>query len=122
VIPVFYSDLDVNLDGPLVVNKDAVLQALISLFVTGITERTFRPEIAGTLDDLLFEVCNEFTAFQIRHRLFESIGNWDNRVSVSSESEVTSDPDNNRYLVNLVLSIRGVGIEKSSIPLYLYRQ
>ena len=117
-----YSDLSLELDTPTVVNREAIEQAIINLFSTGKGERTFQPEIQGSLDDLLFDIVNDFTAFSLRHRIFESIERWDSRVTVDNAlSFVTPDPDEGRYYVELVLNIRGHYEDKSLISLYVNR-
>lgn len=119
---ILYSDLDMNLDGPLVYNKQAIEQAVMNLFSTGKTERTFMPELYGSVEEFLFDIVNDFNAYGIRHRIMESIERWDGRVEIDNAlSSVTPDPDNGRYYIELVLTIKGANTEKSSIALYLYK-
>ncbi len=116
---ILYSDLDMDLNGPLVYNKGAIEQAIMNLFSTGKTERSFQPDLYGSVEEFLFGIIDDFTAYGLRHRIIESIERWDNRVSVDNAlSSVTADPDNSRFFVELVLSINGMNDEKSSVSLY----
>lgn len=119
---ILYSDLDMNLDSSLVYNKAAIEQAIMNLFSTGRAERTFQPDLYGSVDEFLFDIINDFTAYALRHRIMESIEKWDNRVTIdNSLSSVTPDPDNSRFYIELYLTIKGMNDEKSSISLYLYK-
>jgi len=115
-----YSDLNLDLAPPTLINVQAVEQAIMTLISTEPGNRLFRPEIGGSLEDLLFEDINDDTAYTLRHRLFYGIEAWDNRIIIDNAlSSVEPDYDNNRYYVHLVFSIAGMGGSNNTLGLKL---
>ena len=80
------------------------MQAIYTLFSTKKGTRVFRPNYGANLSRYLFEPCDEITARSMMYALKE-----EPRVVLNmSESYVTPDPVNRRFIITLKFSIAGV--------------
>lgn len=119
-----YSDLNqaTAQTQPLVVDVDAVKQSLVNILRTRKGERLFNPEFGAQLDDLLFEPIDDITASRILAAVVQGISRWDPRLEVDyGRSVVEAVPEELRYNVTLVISIRGLGGRKFDISGVLER-
>lgn len=99
---------DVSFDGNAVnsTNIAAIQDALHNIISTSPGERLFNPEFGCAIEDLLFEPCDENTAFMILTTISDCISRWDVRFRVNlARTEITPDPENNAFRVLLVVDI-----------------
>ena len=106
-----YRDLDLNFNAH-PVKKDvtkyldeyAVINSVKNLVSTNFYERPFRPELGSGVRSLLFENVDPLIAAQLERALWETIGNYEPRVSVTN-IRAQASPDENLYAVTLTFMI-----------------
>lgn len=106
-----FSDIDPNFiknpktgDILLVRDERSIRQSLSNLLQTSFGERLFRPQIGGSLRNLLFEPIDGITTFEIKDRILSTISNHEPRVN-NVFVDVVSDADKNEYKVSVEFSI-----------------
>lgn len=106
-----FSDIDPNFiknpktgDILLVRDERSIRQSLSNLLQTSFGERLFRPQIGGSLRNLLFEPIDGITTFEIKDRILSTINNHEPRVN-NVFVDVVSDADKNEYKVSVEFSI-----------------
>ncbi len=106
-----FSDIDPNFiknpktgDILLVRDERSIRQSLSNLLQTSFGERLFRPQIGGSLRNLLFEPIDGITTFEIKDRILSTINNHEPRVT-NVFVDVVSDADKNEYKVSVEFSI-----------------
>jgi len=82
------------------INEFAIINSVKNLVSTNFYERPFRPEIGSGIRSLLFENVDPLVAAQLERALFETIGNYEPRVSIT-DVQVRASPDDNLYAVSL---------------------
>jgi phage baseplate assembly protein W len=102
---------DLNVETPTlkstVTNVESVYQALDNLISTLSGERLFNPAYGGNLEDLLFELLNEETAFLIETRLFESVDDYLPYITLlSNKSSVEPNYDEDKYEVKIYYQLK----------------
>jgi hypothetical protein len=121
-----YSDLDLTFlpnpgtgDVAVKYNEQAVIRSVRNLLSTNPDERLFQPEIASSLNSLLFEPVSPITATLIQNEIVRVITNYEPRASVS-QVNVTALPDSNQFNVTIYAFI-GNQTTPSAINLLLQR-
>ena len=106
-----FSDIDPNFiknpktgDILLVRDERSIRQSSSNLLQTSFGERLFRPQIGGSLRNLLFEPIDGITTFEIKDRILSTISNHEPRVN-NVFVDVVSDADKNEYKVSVEFSI-----------------
>ena len=102
-----FRDLDLNFNVHPVkkdvskhINEFAIINSVKNLVSTNFYEKPFRPEIGSGIRSLLFENVDPLVAAQLERALFETIGNYEPRVSIT-DVRVRAAPDDNLYAVSL---------------------
>ena len=108
-----YSDLNPNtpFDKALIKDIESIYNSIATIISTSPKERLFNPNFGvSNLDDTVFDLINEDTAFLIFQNLLYSIETWEPRVEIDyGNSYVEADADNNKYDIKLVFNIIGLG-------------
>lgn len=121
-----FSDLDLNFTAHPVtkdvskkVNENAIATAIRNLLLTSYYERPFKPELGSNLKKFLFEPIDNVTTSLIQDSIFETINNFEPRVTVS---EVVAAPnfDEQRYDVTVTFFVKNT-IEPLTISFFLER-
>lgn len=106
-----FRDLDLNFnihpvkkDVSKHINEYAIINSVKNLVSTNFYERPFRPEIGSGVRNLLFENVDPLVAAQLERALWETIGNYEPRVSVTN-IRAQASPDENLYAVTLTFMI-----------------
>ena len=106
-----FRDLDLNFNVHPVkkdvskhINEYAIINSVKNLVSTNFYERPFRPEIGSGVRNLLFENVDPLIAAQLERALWETIGNYEPRVSVTN-IRTQATPDENLYAVTLTFMI-----------------
>ena len=108
-----YSDVNQDLNTNYRYDIDSIKQSITNLFSTRKGEREFLSQYGCDLEDYLFEIIDEQTAFLIRTELIDAINIWEPRVTIDqSKSYVTPDIDNHRYNVYLSCVLLGLNSEQ----------
>lgn len=121
-----FSDLDLNFtkhpvtkDVSKVVNENAIATSIRNLLLTSHYERPFNPDLGSNLKKFLFEPIDNVTTSLIQDSIFETIKNFEPRVTVS---EVVAAPnfDEQRYDVYVTFFVKNT-IEPITISFFLER-
>ena len=110
-VTAIYSDLNEYIISANVLLFDFadILQALDNLFNTIPGERLFLPTYGVDLEQYLFELMTESTAFAILSEITNAVNKWEPRVRVNfGLSTVTPDYSNKVYNLNLIFTIPGL--------------
>ncbi len=104
---IIYSDLSRTPESQeLAKNLDSVYQSLHNILSTRKGERLFLPDFGCDLDDALFELMDDDTAFLIYEIVLEAISKWEPRVTLQT-SKVIPNYDTHSYDVTLVFTVAG---------------
>ena len=110
-----FSDIDPDFgrnpkSGDLLLVKDerAIRLSISNLLKTSFGERLFRPNVGGSLRNLLFEPIDAITTLEIKDRILQTIRNHEPRVS-RVDVDVISRAGQNSYEVNVEFSVRSSG-------------
>lgn len=87
-----------------VTNEQSIKQSLRTLVLTNLGERFYNPLIGSRIKTALFDPVNSITADVIRNSITECIRNNEPRVNLINV-EISDDPDNNRYSVNIIFNL-----------------
>jgi phage baseplate assembly protein W len=87
----------------------AIKNSLQNLFSTKPGERFLFPEYGLDLQEFLFSPITELNGNIIGTKIFTTINNWEPRVIVSRVN-VFTDPDNNQYLINIIIDVPTLNI------------
>jgi phage baseplate assembly protein W len=99
---------------PLVTNAEVIRQELALLFNTRPGERLFEPDYGIGLENYLFDLISQGSADELFFDIINKVKQFVSTVSIDqSNSEVVPDPENNRYILNLVFNIKGASDEGS---------
>lgn len=94
-------------DLPMVLNENAIKQAVSNLIQFNPHDKPFKPTISSGISALLFEPMTQKTAIGLESRIRFVLTQYEPRVSVSS-IDVIADPVRNGYEVVLVYSINNL--------------
>lgn len=121
-----FSDLDLNFTAHPVtkdvskkVNENAIATAIRNLLLTSYYERPFKPELGSNLKKFLFEPIDNVTTSLIQDSIFETINNFEPRVTVS-EVVAAANFDEQRYDVTVTFFVKNT-IEPLTISFFLER-
>jgi hypothetical protein len=121
-----FSDLDLNFtkhpvtkDVSKKVNENAIATSIRNLLLTSFYERPFNPELGSNLKKFLFEPIDNVTTSIIQDSIFETINNFEPRVTIS---EVVAAPnfDEQRYDVYVTFFVKNT-VEPITISFFLER-
>lgn len=90
-------------------DQAAITNSLQNLFGTTPGQRFLFPEYGLDLKSFLFTPITEANGNVLGNRIFGGISTWENRVSVK-KVQVNLDPDNNQYIINIILEIPQLSI------------
>ena len=114
-----FSDLDLNFlahpttkDVTTVVNEQAIKAALRNLILTSNYERPFHPEIGSPIRSLLFNNATPLTSILIERAIYQTVQNFEPRVSLINVSAKLS-PDNNAVYVTIEFRILNIATVQS---------
>jgi len=104
-----YSDLNQNLDTPLVTDMESIHQSITNILTTRGGERLFLPEFGASLEELLFELIDDITTYRIYDLVVRSITFWEPRIFVvRNQTFVSPDPQHHMYHITLTFTIKGL--------------
>lgn len=123
---VLYSDFDLSFlkhpntkDVTILKDIDAVKQSVKNLILTAKGERPFQPLLGSDIRKLLFEPVDDFTAFDIKEQVQNTLQNFEPRVRVLN-IDVVSEPDNNRFRLSIEFQMI-TNLETGTASFYLER-
>lgn len=102
-IPIPGADIRASFD------QAAITNSLQNLFGTTPGQRFLFPEYGLDLKSFLFSPITEANGNVLGNRIFSGISTWENRVNVK-KVQVNLDPDNNQYIINIILEIPQLNI------------
>ena len=108
-----YSDLNSfnPTDRPLLIDVGAVFQSVFNILNTEPGDRLFRPQDFIEFEAELFELIDDVSAVEIFRKITEAVERAEDRVTVDfGSTQVIPDPENNRFIINLVFEIIGLEI------------
>lgn len=127
VTPEYYSDFLVNFNkNPItgilarVTNEEDVANAMKLLVLTRLYERPYQPDVGSKANAILFDLIDETSASQLEFTVSECIKNHEPRATLHGV-EVSADPENNGYQVNIFFSLINIPDRKFSTSLFLTR-
>jgi len=85
-------------------NENSVIRSIRNLLLTDRFERLYQPDIGTDIRKMLFEPMDDATAQNISVFTQQTITQFEPRAKILS-IDVVPDPDNNRYIVSLVLIV-----------------
>jgi phage baseplate assembly protein W len=88
----------------------AIKNSLQNLFNTKPGQRFLFPEYGLNLDQFLFQPITEANGNVLGNKIFTTINSSEPRVRVSNV-QVFLDPDNNQYLINILLDVPSLNVE-----------
>ena len=106
-----YKDLDlaftmhpIKKDVTKHVDEMAIINSVKNLISTSRYERPFQPLLGSGVRNLLFENMDSITASVLEREIFQTLDNFEPRVSVK-EVNVSPDYDNNTYRIGMTFFI-----------------
>jgi len=100
-------------------DKDAIRNSVRNILMTKKMERRMMPQFGASLEQLLFEPIDNFTAKKIGSIIIEEITYWEPRISISNVT-VQSNIDDMMYQIKLEYNIKTVsGINTDEIEFVL---
>jgi phage baseplate assembly protein W len=105
-----------------VVTKDeaAIKQAIVSLLLTDIGERPFRPNYGSGLRSFLFEPLDSATSAMIMSSIRDTITRFEPRIQIVSLSS-SENFDSNGYDVEMTFTIIGTQFSPVTVGFFLER-
>lgn len=104
-----YSDIDRKTDKVLIYDLPDINASIESILLTSKRERLFNPEFGSALEDYLFEIISDDTAFRILSLLVKAVEQWEPRVKLqTNQCLVEAEVDNHRYYLRLVYEVIGL--------------
>jgi phage baseplate assembly protein W len=103
----FLSDLNPHpVSGDIVkyTNENSVIRSIRNLLLTDRFERLYQPDIGTDIRKMLFEPMDSTTAQNISVFTQQTITKFEPRAKIIS-IDVLPDPENNRYVVSLVIVV-----------------
>lgn len=107
-----YSDLNIKVPDsrPLIEDIASVAQSIGFILMTEYGERYFRPEIYTDLEDHIFDLIDDITAFEILTEIDRKLTIHEPRIELNfGSSRVTPFPNEMKYEVELVLRVKRLG-------------
>lgn len=105
---------DINMYSPTSVEKveelNDIYQSIGTILGTNMGSRLFNPKFGSELEDLMFDIMNDVTAFAIYGAVIEAIQKFESRVTVDyRQTQVIPDYDNSLYYVTVAFKVNGMG-------------
>jgi hypothetical protein len=94
-------------------DENAIIQAVVNLLLTNHYERPFHPEIGSNLRKQLFEPMDVATTLRIKQCIFDTINNFEPRVSLT-ELNVDAKEEENGYLISMKFFIINEEVERQT--------
>lgn len=86
----------------------AISQSLNNILSTQRYERLFNVEFGVDFEERLFDLIDDITSFEILGIIAQRVQLFEQRVDLDfTRSLVTPDPDNNKYDVSLIYTLKG---------------
>lgn len=108
---IIYSDISpiISKEPRLAINIDAIMVSLNNLLTTEKGERLNLPQYGLSMDDYLWEIVDEDTAWALKNKLFYEITYWEPRVEMNiQKSTVIPLPEEKAFDVTLVFTIKNI--------------
>lgn len=108
---IIYSDISpiISKEPRLAINIDAIMVSLNNLLTTEKGERLNLPQYGLSMDDYLWEIVDEDTAWALKNKLFYEITYWEPRVVMDiQKSIVTPLPEDKAFDVTLVFTVKNI--------------
>lgn len=108
---IIYSDISpiISKEPRLAINIDAIMVSLNNLLTTEKGERLNLPQYGLSMDDYLWEIVDEDTAWALKNKLFYEITYWEPRVEMNiQKSTVTPLPEEKAFDVTLVFTVKNI--------------
>lgn len=94
---------------PMLLDVECIYQALFNIFNTRPGEVPFSPEFGVDLEDELFEIIDDVTAFAVYGKVIRAVQRWERRASLDTAlSTVVPFPDDNKYEITLYFRVNGL--------------
>lgn len=106
-----YSDISpiISKEPRLAINIDAIMVSLNNLLTTEKGERLNLPQYGLSMDDYLWEIVDEDTAWALKNKLFYEITYWEPRVEMNiQKSTVIPLPEEKAFDVTLVFTVKNI--------------
>jgi len=85
-------------------NEQAVMESVYNILLTQPGERVMNPTFGCDLNQYMFEMINDVTAYRIVRDVYDAIIRHEPRI-LDVEVIVTPDPDNNTFIIDVYLKI-----------------
>lgn len=108
---IIYSDISpiISKEPRLAINIDAIMVSLNNLLTTEKGERLNLPQYGLSMDDYIWEIVDEDTAWALKNKLFYEITYWEPRVVMNiQKSTVTPLPEDKAFDVTLVFTVKNI--------------
>tara|TARA_Y100000004_G_C8924612_1_gene417035 strand:+ start:156 stop:548 length:393 start_codon:yes stop_codon:yes gene_type:complete len=105
-------------DLVVVKDKAAIIQSIRNLLLTQRGERPFQPDLGSNIYRTLFEPLDYVSGALIKQAIFETLGNYEPRISVDSVL-VEPDVENNGYQVEISYIIVGRDDQPVNVDFFL---
>ena len=86
-------------------NENAIAQSIRNLLLTNFYERPFKPQLGSNLKKFLFEPIDNITTSLIQDAIFETLRNYEPRVTVQ-EVVATPNYEDQRYDVSVTFFVK----------------
>ncbi|MEJ1961447.1 MAG: GPW/gp25 family protein [Gammaproteobacteria bacterium] len=87
-------------------HEEDVRQSILIILQTGRGERVMRPDFGAGLDEFLFEPINTTTLALLKHRIEESLINWEPRIRVEVVELTPSRTERSRVDIRIEYQVR----------------
>lgn len=109
-----YSDLNqyTPTERAQVKDIEAIYQSLGNICSTQRYERLFNPDFGLDFEDELFELIDDASSLAILTKVAERVDRYEQRITLDfARTQVTPDPDNNRFEILIIFSVKGLETE-----------
>jgi phage baseplate assembly protein W len=94
---------------PLLYEVEAIYESLFNIFNTRPGERPFQPEFGLEIEEELFELVDNVSAFAILDKIIKAVTRWESRVTLNlAGTMVTAYPDDNKFDVVIYFRVNGL--------------
>lgn len=106
---ILYSDVGFSANKrPKAINLEAVVNSVKNIISTIPGERVNNPLFGWNSEDWLFEPIDDTTAFGILSSLIFAINKFDDRPIIDMANSIVNPlPDENKYEISLIFSVKG---------------
>jgi len=94
---------------PRIEDVSSIFQSLFNILNTKPGERLFRPDFGIDIEEELFGLIDDISAVAVLSRITNTIEVFEDRIEIDFENtQVTPNPEENRYDVDLVFTIPSI--------------